>query len=94
MFLPVLKLTWIYGEAKHAMHEDCVVTHACPINCSSINAVSIHTYNDIPECPLYGEHHVSMAVQGVDVVLLIANGSIESVKSTKLHFYNDVETEE
>ena len=54
----------------------------------------IRTYNGIPECQLYGESHVCMAVEGVEVVFIVANSCIQLGEPAELYFYDGVEAVE
>ena len=62
------------------------MAHTGPIHHSSVNVVHICTYNNVSECPLYEECHVSMAVKGIHIVFVVVGGSVESAESSKLHF--------
>ena len=72
----------------------CVVPHASPMQCPGVNEVHVPTYNNIPECPLYGDCHVHMAVERVEVVFVVVDSSVKVGESTKLHFYYGMEAAE
>ena len=84
VFLTAAIAPQMHGEGEHTVHEDCAVPHASPIQHPGVNVVCVCTHNDISECPLYGECHVCMAVEGVEVVFVVADSGIKLGESSEL----------
>ena len=55
----------MHGEHEHALHEDCAVPHAGPINGLSVNVVCVGAHDDVPEHLIHCEYQIWMTVQGI-----------------------------
>ena len=68
----------MHGEPEHAFHEDCAVTYAGPIHWPGVNVMKVGTHDDIPEHPVQCQHHARMSVEGIQVVLVVIDGSVQT----------------
>ena len=68
----------MHGEPEHAPHEDCVVTHAGPIHHPGVDIMRVGTHYNITEHPVCCQHHIRVTIEGIQVVLVVGYGSIQS----------------
>ena len=68
----------MHGELEHASHEDCVVTITGPIHCPGVNVMRVGAHDDVPECPVQCQRHARMSVEGIQVVLVVIDGPVQS----------------
>ena len=74
----VLVVAEMHGEPEHAPHEDCAVTHAGPIHCPGVNIMGVGTRDNIMECPVHCQHHIRVTIEGIQVILVVGYGSVQS----------------
>ena len=56
--------------------------------------MQVGTHYDVPECPVYCEHHVWMMVQGVQVVPVVVYSPVQLRQAPKLHLDDGMEAAE
>ena len=76
--IPVPVVAKMHGEPEHAPHEDCVVTHAGPIHCPGVDIMQVGTHDNITERPVRCQHHIRVMVEGIQVILVVGHGSVQS----------------
>ena len=75
---PVPVAAEMHGEPEHAPHEDCAVTHAGPIHCPGVDIMRVGAHDNITECPVHCQHHIRVMIEGIQVVLVVGYGSVQS----------------
>ena len=76
---------------KHAMHEDHAVSHADPIECPGVDVMRVGAHNNVPECPVCHECYIWVAVEGIQVVLIVIYCRVEWSQAAELHLDNGME---
>ena len=94
MMLPMPVVAKMHGKSEHAMHEDCAVTHTGPIHSLGVDIMRVGAHYDVPEHPVYCQHHVRMSIEGVQVVLVVVHGPVQPGQAPKLHLNDGTEAAE
>ena len=94
MSLPTPVVAKMHGKSEHAMHEDCVVSHAGPIHSPGVDIMQVGAHYDVLECPVHCKHHVRMSIEGVQVVLVVVYGPVQLGQAPELHLDDGMEAAE
>ena len=75
---PVPVAAEMHGKPEHAPHEDCAVTHTGPIHRPGVNIMRVGAHDNITEHPVHCQHHIRVTIQGIQVILVVGYGSVQS----------------